>query len=203
MLQGLTSDLFYDPSWADGLTCDKFDSSWRMVSEVAKCSIADVDEFVESHYLGKRPAVVLLCLMMKCNNQPVGCICYSAPPLQASKRYNCETWELARLFIVDEVPRNAETWLIGKSVKHIKRTQPTVGCLVSYADPSADHKGTIYKAANWRTDGMTDEGRKTPRSDYVDKNTGIKYGRKGNVPDGADLGTIPRVSKHRFYLRLK
>ena len=179
-----------------------FDSSWRAACSIRKCSVTEVDSFVRAHYLGKRPAIVLLCLMMVHLARPVGCIIYSAPPREADKRYGGKTWELARLYLLDEVPKNAETWLIGKSVRWIKRNHPEVRHLLSYADPSAGHAGTIYKAANWRQDGRTDDERKSPRCDYVDARTGKKYGRKGNMPEGANVVRVPRVSKHRFHLPL-
>lgn len=131
----------------------------------------------------------------------VGMVIYADAPKETSKRYGGYTWELARLWISDMIPRNAETWLIGKSVKHVKRKYPDVKFLVSYADPSAGHAGTIYKAANWKFDGMTDEGRKTPRADYVDEK-GKKYSRKSHVPEGTRVTRQYRVSKHRFYYPL-
>ena len=180
-----------------------FDAKWRSECAVRPMPLADASAFIAAHYLRKRPAIVLLCLGMYHKDTPVGCIIYAAPPREADVRYGGKTWELARLYLIDEIPRNAETWLIGKSVKFIKREHPDVTCLLSYADPSAGHAGTIYRAANWTFDGMTDAGRKTPRCDYVDLCTGKKYGRKGNMPAGADIGRIPRVAKHRFYLRLR
>jgi hypothetical protein len=174
-----------------------------MSCTVSSVRVSDCQQFISKHYLGKRPAIVLLCLMMSHGEKPVGCIIYSAPPREVDKRYGCTTWELSRLYLLDEIPRNAETWLIGKSVKHIKHHFRGVGCLISYADPSVGHAGTIYRAASWSYDGMTDAGRKTPRCDYVDGKTGKKYGRKGNMPHGAEIKRIPRIPKHRFYLRLK
>ncbi len=180
-----------------------FDSTWRSACSICPCSVTEVDHLVRAHYLGKRPAIVLLCMMMVCNGETVGCIIYSAPPREADKRYGGKTWELARLYLLDEIPRNAETWLIGKSIRHIKRTRPEVEHLLSYADPSAGHAGTIYKASNWRLDGRTDDERKSPRCDYVDGRTGKKYGRKGNMPADAEVVRVPRVSKWRFHYPLK
>lgn len=179
-----------------------FNAEWRAACEIQRCSVGDVMEFVRAHYLGKRPAIVLLCLKMLHRGNPVGCIVYSAPPREADKRYGGKTWELARLYLLDEVPKNAETWLIGKSVRWIKRNHPDVKHLLSYADPSAGHAGTIYKAANWRQDGRTDDERKSPRCDYVDSRTGKKYGRRGNMPSDAVVTRVPRVSKWRFTIAL-
>ncbi len=179
-----------------------FDSAWRLRCRVEPCSVATVDQFIRAHYLGKRPAIVLLCMVASDGARDFGCIVYSAPPREASVRYGGVTWELARLYLLDEIPKNAETWLIAKSVKFIRRTRREVKCLLSYADPSAGHAGTIYKAANWTADGRTDDERKTPRCDYFDARTGQKYGRRGNMPADAVIERRPRVSKHRFFYRL-
>lgn len=136
------------------------------------------------------------------NGRPVGCVVYAAPPREVDKRYGGKTWELARLYLLDEIPRNSETWLIGQSVRYIRAHHRDVQYLLSYADPSAGHAGTIYKAANWRADGSTDDDRKTPRCDYVDTRTNKKYGRKGNMPTDAIVARVPRVSKFRFVLAL-
>lgn len=47
----------------DRLVMPVFDSIWRKSCSVRKCSIADVDSFIAAHYLAKRPAIVLLCLV--------------------------------------------------------------------------------------------------------------------------------------------
>lgn len=180
-----------------------FDSSWTKSCSVKRCSIVDVDNFIKAHYLKKRPAIVLLCLSVECDGNQIGCVVYSAPPRETSKRYGGTTWELARLYILDSVPKNAESWLISKSVKHIRRHHKDVCHLVSYADPSAGHAGTIYKASNWAGDGRTDDDRKTPRCDYYDDRTGKKYGRRGNMPIDAIVVRRPRVSKWRFVLHLR
>lgn len=180
----------------------QFDSAWRGISRIYPCSTREVRNLIAARYLRKRPAIVVLCLKMEVMNMLAGMVIYSIPPREIEKRYGGKTWELGRLYISDSVPRNAETWLIAQGTRHIKKNFPDVKFLVSYADPSVGHSGTIYKAANWRIDGKTDEGRKTPRSDYVDSRTGKKYGRRGNVPADAVLVRRPRISKFRFVFSL-
>ena len=180
-----------------------FNSEWRKTCSIHAVSVSELDGFIRAHYLGKRPAIVLLALAMMHNDKCVGCAIYSAPPRETEKRYGGKTWELARLYLLDDLPQNAESWLIAQSVKYIRRVRPDVCCLVSYADPSAGHCGTIYKAANWRDDGRTDDERKSPRCDYYDAKTGKKYGRRGNMPANAIIERRPRVSKHRFICRLQ
>lgn len=179
-----------------------FNSEWRKHCHIKPCGIPSVDEFVQAHYLQTRPAIVLLCLMMFHDTEPVGCVIYSAPPIQTEVRYGGKTWELSRLYLLDAVPKNGETWLISKSVRYIARNHREVSCLVSYADPSAGHTGTIYKAANWKQDGRTDDDRKTPKFDLVDANSGKKYSRASHVPSWAATTRLPRVSKFRFFYQL-
>lgn len=185
----------------DGLSKELFDSEWRKCSAIEKCSVAEIDTFIKAHYLGKRPAIVVLALKMTVRKEyTVGIVVYAMPPIQADTRYGGKTWELARLYLLDEIPHNAETWLISQSVRYIKRHHRNVKHLLSYADPSAGHSGTIYKAANWKSDGRTDDERKTPRCDYYDGRTGKKYGRRGNMPPDSVVIRKPRVSKWRFVL---
>ena len=185
--------------------CPTFDATWRANCVVERIGRAEANSMIERHYIGKWPGVCTLILGMRRRdlfNEFLGVIVFALPPRETSKRYGGETWELARLWLDDSVPQNAETWLISKAVKYIRQNFSLVKVLVSYADPSAGHGGTIYKAANWVADGRTDEERKTPRFDYADANTGKRYSRRKHIPDGTIIKRIPRVSKHRFIYRL-
>lgn len=60
---------------------------------------------------------------------------------------------LSRLVILPDVPKNACTFLLSRSVKLIDRKRWP--CLVTYADEWRGHLGTIYKAAGWAYKGKT------------------------------------------------
>lgn len=158
---------------------------------------------IRRHYIGRWPGVCVLILALKRGSVAIGVIVFALPPRETMKRYGGMTWELARLWLDDSVPKNAETYLIGRAVRYIRQHHRDVKALVSYADPSVGHAGTIYKAANWTPDGRTDQERKTPRFDYADSATGKRYSRRGHVPEGVVITRIPRVSKHRFVYRLE
>ncbi len=180
-----------------------FDRTWRAACEVRPVSKAEADPCIRAHYLGKWPGVVTLRLGLFREEQLLGVIIYALPPRESSKRYGGMTWELARLWLDDAVPKNAETFLISRSARYIRRERPDVVALVSYADPSVGHSGTIYRAANWKDDGRTDQERKTPRFDYACADTGKKYARRKHVPPGVTIVRVPRVSKYRFFVRLR
>lgn len=161
----------------------------------------ETEWMIRRHYLGKWPGVVVAILGLYRQGEPVGVIVFSLPPPETFVRYGGLTWELGRLWIADEEPRNTESWFIARAVRYVKRFHRDVVALVSYADPSVGHSGTIYRASNWREDGRTDDERQTPRFDYVAD--GKRYSRRSHVPDVDRADRIARVSKHRFWLPLR
>jgi len=185
-------------------TGEVFNKYWRESVVIEPTTRrADVDDMIKAHYLKKWPGVTVLILQMLQYGLPIGVIVFAIPPRETIKRYGGETWELARLWIADHVPQNAETYLISQAIKYIRKHHQVVKTLVSYADPSVGHAGTVYKAANWIADGRTDDDRKSPRNDYADAATGKKYSRRSQVPPGIEIKRVPRVSKHRFIYRLR
>lgn len=183
-----------------------FDRSWREVCSIQRVSRSDFDVDImvrQQHYLHRWPGVVTLVLKMWRDSEPLGVVVFALPPRESDKRYGGKAWELARLWVNDGVPKNGETWLLGAAIRYVRQHHPDVKALVSYADPSAGHSGVIYRAGNWQTDGRTDDERKTPRFDYGDARTGKRYSRRGHVPADAEIVRFPRVSKWRYFMRLR
>ena len=54
--------------------------------------------------------------------------------------------ELTRMWSPDDMPKNTESRLISESIKLLPKK---VRFIMSYADPSVGHMGTIYQATNW------------------------------------------------------
>lgn len=87
--------------------------------------------------------------------------------------YHGQTLELNRLYVHDWAGRNSESYLIGESLKFLKRDHPQILIIVSYADSAHGHKGMVYQATNWiytgesvmSTEGWMHEGKRYhPRS---------------------------------------
>lgn len=77
---------------------------------------------------------------------PVGSnVCSSISPVISQG----EVFELTRLWTRDDTPKNTESWFIGQSFYYLRKNYPHIKVLISYADPAAGHKGTIYQATNW------------------------------------------------------
>lgn len=173
-----------------------------MNATVEPISREEADPFVMRHYLHRWPAIVHSVLGLRVEGALQGVIVFALPPRETNKRYHvAKSLELARLFVDDSQHCNTESWFLSRAVRWLKRTHRDIEILVSYADPSVNHLGKIYQAANWIADGRTDDDRKTPRCDYVWN--GNHYARRGHLPPGADFERVPRVSKWRYVYPLR
>lgn len=85
----------------------------------------------------------------------IGCIIYGDPVgsnVAASispYTKQGEILELTRLWIEDGHGKNIESWTIGQSFDWLKKHKPEIKVIISYADPSVTHVGTIYQATNF------------------------------------------------------
>jgi len=118
--------------------------------------------------------------------------------------------ELVRFCIHPEFhKRNFATWLLSRVVDRYKQLNPHIRMLVSFADTTQGHIGTIYKAANWNYDGVT-----APSYHYEDKNGGVihkktvydRAGKEGmserDYAIRTELRKVPELAKMRFLMRL-
>jgi hypothetical protein len=89
------------------------------------------------------------------SNRLVGVAIYGNP---MSRHYNSsETIELRRLCLIDDTPKNTESYFIAKTLKWLEKNTSYTS-VVSFADPNHGHSGTIYKASNFHYDGLEKGG---------------------------------------------
>lgn len=65
-----------------------------------------------------------------------------------------EMLELNRMAFDDYLPRNSESYCIGRAIKLIKKNAPHVKWIVSFADAAQCGDGTIYRASNFILTGI-------------------------------------------------
>jgi hypothetical protein len=92
----------------------------------------------------------------------VGVCIYTRPagPTAAQKYYPQDPdkcLELRRLCLIDDTPKNAESFFVSRTLKWLKKNTDWK-FVVSYADPEQGHQGTIYKASNFKYEGVTSPG---------------------------------------------
>jgi hypothetical protein len=89
----------------------------------------------------------------------VGAITYGTPTSPALAKGICgederlNVIELTRLWTEDDTPTNTESYLIGNTIPKLNKE-----ILVSFADKSKGHVGTVYQATNWIYTGMSGGG---------------------------------------------
>jgi len=69
-----------------------------------------------------------------------------------------EVIELRRLVVIDDTPKNVESFFIGKTLRWLGQNT-SYATVVSYADNTHNHIGTIYKASNFQFKGHTSKGK--------------------------------------------
>ena len=113
---------------------------------------------VAHHYLHSIAAGTQLCFGVFVRNSLMGAITLGAGPFLAYQlvdqagQNDCLT--LTRFWLDDRLPRNSESKALGILLKALK-TNTRLKFLVSYADPTLGHVGTIYEATNWVYTGLS------------------------------------------------
>jgi hypothetical protein len=122
------------------------------------------------------------------------------------KEYKDSVIELHRLHILDETPKNTESWFISRVLKLFKKEYPKYNAVITYADSTIGHEGTIYKATNSYRIGTT----KSNSTFYLDEKNRLRHPRQNgkNIKktEAINMGWKPikRNFKYRYlYLLAK
>ena len=166
---------------------------------------ATAEIIVKNKHYSKRLGILWEAFGLYHEDKIIGVCCYGQPsaPIQkhAFNDRNFRLYELTRLVIDNDAPKNAASFLIGNSLKLLKE-QPSA--VISYADTSWNHCGIVYQATNWLYTG----GTKSHDSLYVVNGEKLhpmtlrdKYGITNPV-EWAKENSIERVKpdvKHRYF----
>lgn len=107
--------------------------------------------------------------------------------------------ELHRLVLLDEAPKNSESWFVSRALRGLKEEKPNILAVVSFADGTEGHVGTIYQALNAIYYGTS--GRATF---YKDSDGRLRHPRQNGVniskEQAAERGWVPvsRDAKYRY-----
>ena len=161
----------------------------------------------ENHYLRSIPGGTQIPLGAFIEGRLLGVLTFGVGPTNAYRlvdsaaRTDCVT--LTRLWLSDELPKNSESRVIGIALRSLAKAT-TLKFVLTYADPSAKHMGTIYQASNWIYIGESQPMSLLDFGDGVPRNArtvghrfgshSVKYFRK----HGMSVTRIPQVPKHRY-----
>ena len=168
---------------------------------VTEIKPSEASDFFRRHYLKKKPGTVKYCFGLWNSVFLVGVITYSIPPRETCTRYGCDVLEFSRMFVLDTMMTNTETWFIARTIKILRKIAPMIGAIVTYADTAAGHIGTVYKAANFISDGYTDDDRRTPRFDLWSADLTHRFGRASHAT--GEVARVRRSKKLRYVYWIK
>jgi len=123
--------------------------------EIRDVEPSEARSFVVRHHYSKgcsHTRVYSHGLYRRGETELLGVAIWLPPTKVAAKSVNNDKWQqvlsLTRLAIHPDVPPNAATFLMARSIRLIRRDGRFVS-LVTYADEFMGHTGAIYRAANW------------------------------------------------------
>ncbi len=108
---------------------------------------------------------------------------------------------LSRLVCTSTEPQNGESLLIGRSIRKIRRDRKWKA-LVTFADESQGHTGTIYRATNWTYVGRT---RPEPRWEDSSGRQVSRLATKSRTKaqmEALGYRMVGKFSKHKFVMLL-
>jgi len=162
---------------------------------------------VRHHYLHSLPGGTMLSFGVFLGDRLLGAVTFGAGPQNAfslvdgAKKGDCLA--LTRFWLGEELPRNSASRVIGILVRALKRNTQ-IKFLVTYADPSQGHPGTIYQATGWLYTGLSsamplyDIGDGKPRHSrslgHIFGSHSIEYLSR----NGAGVQLVPQPTKHRY-----
>lgn len=176
---------------------------------VRPCALKEAQEFIRQHHYargGSNTAVFTHGLYHADDDRLYGVAWWLPPTRVACESVDKENWtrvlSLTRMAIHPDVPKNACSFLLARSVRLIRATGRFVA-LVTYADESQGHLGGVYRACNW-----TYIGRTGPYPRWLDtsgKQVAPKATKNRTKAQMEALGHVKVGSfyKHKYVLRLR
>lgn len=160
--------------------------------EVKKINYEDTKDWIlNKHYAHRMPSISYSFGLFQ-KNVLVGVMTIGKPASNAlcvgvcGKEFKSKVYELNRLVVNDNLPKNALSYFVSQVLKRLKEEDLI---LISYADEAMNHHGYIYQATNWIYTGKT----KSRTDKYTPEN---KHSRHYN-DDYNHLRKV-RTSKHRY-----
>lgn len=132
---------------------------------VFPCERVEIRDFIEEYHYSENinGCISDYCFkMVDASGNIVGAMFYGRMAMANQwKKYgdsNESVTELRRLVLIDDTPKNSESYFIGWTLRWLKKNT-NIKTVVSYADPEYGHVGTIYKASNFKLIGKSSNGR--------------------------------------------
>lgn len=175
--------------------------------EIKIISHKTAKDFIEKYHYSKscsNTSAQRFGLFRKGDLSLLGVAVYMVAPCGVAKKYSpkdrAAVLTLSRLCIIPGMPTNSASFLMGRSIRLLRRIKK-YKVLVTYADIRLGHTGAIYRATNWKYDGLTDryycwldsEGKQI--SKYSTKTKTVSF-------MDSNYQRVGPYRKHRFFMEI-
>ena len=162
---------------------------------------------VRNHYLHTMPGGTKLAFGIFSGDRLMGAVTLGVGPFNGHRLVSGATHGdcicLTRLWLDDGLPKNSESRVLAVILRSLAR-DTSVKFVVTYADPSAGHLGTIYQAGGWFYTGVSGPSVLYDLGDGVGRHSrtfghalgtrSLRYLRR----HGTRVSPIERPGKHRY-----
>lgn len=162
-------------------------------------------EFIRIHHYSHGVNNGPMCYGLFDDSELIGVIAFATPCSEAvcasvfGEEMKMSVTELHRLVGLDDTARNSESWFIARALRLLKKDRPKYNAVVSFADATQNHVGTIYQATNAIYCGVTGKA-----TFYLDESGRLRHprqnGRNITKEEANSRGWTPskRTGKHRY-----
>lgn len=177
--------------------------------EIRDVSPADARAFIVAHHYSggcSNTRVYAHGLFRRGEPEILGVAIWLPPTKVAAQSVNAAQWRrvlsLTRLAVHSDVPSNAASYLMSRSIRLIQQDGRFVS-LVTYADEFMGHTGAIYRASNWDYVGFM------KGSDRWEDSDGRQVAKKSTVSrtnaemEALGLRRVGKFRKHKFVMHLR
>lgn len=162
-------------------------------------------DFIKEHHYSKGCHNGPMCWGLFDGDELIG-VCAFATPNSENVRasvfgveHKSHVTELHRLVVLDGTPTNTESYFIARALRGLHERRPGIWGVLSFADSTEGHRGTIYQATNALYLGTTGRNRF-----WRDQDGRLRHPRQNGhniTPDEAkEKGWVAemRDAKHRY-----
>jgi hypothetical protein len=189
-------------SLASRLFLDNLEYENQKVSDmrISKVSVSFAREYISTyHYTHTMPDSTMFCFAGFYGDSLAGIIVFGMG--SGKNQYtaiiptikNGEYIELTRLWSPDGMPKNTESKLIMGSISQLPKS---IKLIISFADPSRNHVGTIYQATNFYYCGMSNGGKVLVTNDGIEKHPRLLGIYKMRHPEYVNLSNEELMNKY-------
>jgi hypothetical protein len=162
-------------------------------------------EFIKKHHYSHGVHNGPMCYGLFDKYELVGVCAFATPCSEAvcasvfGVEYKRSVTELHRLVLLDEIPKNSESFFITRALKQLKKDRPNYNAVLSFADATQGHIGVIYQATNAIYSGTSGKA-----TFYLDQEGRLRHPRQNGVNITKDEAfargwkPVKREGKHRY-----